>query len=186
MGWPWPGDLSDLTGMNGTSGTSGTSGMNGMNGMNGTSGMTNPDQALILQFAAQAPTQPWPMQSSPLLAALQAQLTAVDLARGRVTLHFSPGDTFIQGGGVVQGGAVMTMLDYAMAFAAFTQVAPEQSVVTANLTVSFLRAVRPGELVAEGEVERAGRSLVFTRARLLDAQGLLLATAVSTLPVVGR
>lgn len=148
--------------------------------------MNNPDQALILQFAAQAPTQPWPMQSSPLLTALRAQLTAVDLALGRVTLHFSPGDTFIQGGGVVQGGAVVTMLDFAMAFAAFTHVGPEQSVVTANLNVNFLRAVRPGDLVAEGEVERAGRSLVFTRARLLDAQGRLLASASSTLPVVGR
>lgn len=144
----------------------------------------NPDQALVLQYAAQAPDVAWPVQTSPLLAALQARLTRVDLALGQVSLCFAPGDTFIQGGGMVQGGAVVTMLDFAMAFAAFTRISAQQSVATASLNVNFLRAVRPGDLVAEGAVERAGRALVFTQARLLDAQGRLLATASSTLPVI--
>lgn len=145
--------------------------------------MRNPDQTLILQYAAAAPQAPWPMASNPLLVALNTQLARVDLARGQVELHFEPGDTFLQGSGVVQGGAVAAMLDFAMAFAAFTQVGADQSVATANMNLAFLRAVPAGPLVAVGEVDRAGRSLVFTRARLLDRQGRLLATGSSTLPV---
>ena len=53
-----------------------------------------------------------------------------------------------------------------------------------NLNVAFLRPVLAVPLTAIGEVERAGRTLVFTRARLEDAQGRVVATGTSTLPVV--
>ena len=144
----------------------------------------NPDQALIHHFAAHPTAEPVRVDSNPMAQALRTRLARVDTELGLVELHFEPGDTFIQGKGVVQGGAVAAMLDFAMAFAALAKLDAQHTVATANLNVSFLRAALAGPLVAVGEVERAGRSLVFTQARLMDGQGRLIATASSTLPVM--
>jgi acyl-coenzyme A thioesterase PaaI-like protein len=47
--------------------------------------------------------------------------------------------------------------------------------------VSFLKAVPPGDVLAEGRVLRRGRRVVFLEASLFNADGTeLLATASST------
>lgn len=145
----------------------------------------NTDQVLLHQFAASPATQPVPMATNPMLRLLNTRLARVDRTAGRVELHFEPGEECLQGHGVVQGGAVSAMLDFAMAFAALAKLDGSQSATTANLNVSFLRSAQAGSpLVAVGEVDRAGRSLVFTSGRLSDSRGQLIATATSTLPVI--
>ena len=78
------------------------------------------------------------------------------------------------------GGVVMTLLDVAMARAA-TSVpdAPSTTVVTVEMSSRFVRPARGG-LVAEGEVLHAGGSLCTCEARLHDAGGNLVATAMGT------
>jgi len=146
--------------------------------------MKNADHALLHHFAAQTDPTPVPMPATPMARALNACLVRVDAKVGLVELHFSPGETFLQGHGNVQGGAVAAMLDFAMAFAVMSQLDITRTVVTANLNVSFLRAAEAGLLVAVGQVERLGKTLAFTRAQLSDAHGRLIATATSTLPVL--
>lgn len=146
--------------------------------------MPNPDQHLIHRVMSGELPAPQPMTTNALLVALQTELVRAEASPGRVELRFNPGELFVQGRGVVQGGAVAAMLDFAMAFAALTQLDGDRTATTVNLNVAFLRPVQAGPLVAIGEVERAGRTLVFTHARLEDAQGRVVATATSTLPVV--
>jgi acyl-coenzyme A thioesterase PaaI-like protein len=83
----------------------------------------NPDQALIHRFLA-APSQPLRINSNPMALALGMQLLRVDAAAGVVELAFTPDPLFIQGTGVLQGGAVTAMLDFAMAFATLALLAP--------------------------------------------------------------
>lgn len=73
------------------------------------------------------------------------------------------------------------MLDFAMAFATLAYVPAGVGCSTINLTTAFLRPVPQGCYVAVGEVERKGKTLAFTHARLLRAvDGVLMATATST------
>ena len=56
---------------------------------------------------------------------------------------------------------------------------------TASLTVSFLSGVKPGSLIAEGEVDRLGRRNGFARAHLHAEGGdAILATASSVLTLI--
>jgi len=142
------------------------------------------DHTLIKDFAAGTGASPTPMQTNPMARALNTCLAKVDAEAGRVELHFTPGETFLQGHGAVQGGAVAAMLDFAMAYAVLSQLDFTRTVVTANLNVSFLRPAQAGLLVAVGEVDRVGNTMAFTRAHLHDAAGRLIATATSTLPVL--
>lgn len=142
----------------------------------------NPDQALLKRFLA-APATPVAIDSNPLGTALRAKL----LERKGATLQiaFEPGQQFLQGNGVVQGGIVTTMLDMAAAFAVLATLPDDRTAATASLTVSFLSAVRPGPLLATGLVERAGRRLMFARAQLESApDGALLATASVVMSVL--
>lgn len=146
---------------------------------------SNPDQALIHRFLHEG-GHPLPFDANPMARALGSQLLSTDTGQGCVQLAFEPDPLFIQGTGVLQGGAVTAMLDFAMAFAALARLPVGQSCATVNLNTAFLRPAPQGLYLAVGEVERAGRSMVFTHARLLRASDrTVVATATSTLAVIG-
>ncbi|MEP7160483.1 MAG: PaaI family thioesterase [Dermatophilaceae bacterium] len=146
----------------------------------------NPDQELIHRFLADG-AHPIPFDANPMARALCAQLRAVDLDIGRVELAFEPDPLFIQGTGVLQGGAVTAMLDFAMAFATLALLPVGASCATTNLSTAFLRAAPRGRYSSIGQVERAGRQIAFTHARLLrHDDDTVVATATSTLVVIPR
>lgn len=145
--------------------------------------MENPDRNLLHSFHLHG-GDPVPLETNPLAVAMRARLLAVNLEKGIVELGFTPGEQYLQGANVIQGGMVSAMLDFALGFAALVTVQQSQSVASATLNVSFLRAAKPGTYVARGELERLGRSLAFTRGVLTDSGGLQVATATSVLAIV--
>lgn len=105
---------------------------------------------------------------------------------GRATLEYQAGTHMCHSGGVVQGGFVTGWIDAAMAHAAIAMGGPDMSPMTLELKVSFFAPARPGLVVAEGWVERRGRSTCFFEGRLTDASGKVLAKASSTLMLASR
>ncbi|GLS14354.1 PaaI family thioesterase [Hydrogenophaga electricum] len=145
----------------------------------------NPDRALIQRFLDQG-GQAIAIDSNPMARALGATLLRVDADKGQVALAFEPEGLFIQGTGVLQGGAVSAMLDFAMAFATLARQPVQGSCATAQMSTAFLRPAPQGRYIAEGTVDRCGRTLAFTQARLLhEPSGHLVATASSSLVVLG-
>ena len=116
---------------------------------------TNVDQALIHRFLA-AGAMPMPMDSNPFARALSCMLLHADIERGAVELEFDPDALFVQGTGVLQGGAVSGMLDFAMAFAVLARVPRGASCATVNMSTNFMRPAPQGRYRAIGEVERCG------------------------------
>lgn len=142
----------------------------------------NPDRERIREFL-NAPETPMAFDTSPLLAALGTSI--LDAGNGRIVLRFEPDVIFLQGANAVQGGAVSAMLDFAMAAAIMTRLDDTIHFATASLTVSFLAAVKPGRLLAEGEVDRLGRRNGFARASLRgEGDDTILATASSVLTLL--
>lgn len=144
----------------------------------------NRDQLLVLRAQADPSVLPLALDSSPLAAMLEARLTQV--ADDTVRMSFHPDERFTQSTGALQGGALVAMLDFAMACAALASIGAGESVATATLSTSFLRAAQPGPLVGIGTVVRRGRSMVFVEAELKDAGGRLLATATAAMATRGR
>lgn len=144
-------------------------------------GFANADQALIHRFIAR-PDASLAMDSNPLAIALRCELLRFDAARRQLELGFAPEPLFIQGSGVLQGGIVGAMLDFAMAFAVLAQVPAGVGCATVSLNTSFLRAAPQGRYRAVGEVERCGRRLAFARAWLVrEGDEDAVASASSTL-----
>jgi uncharacterized protein (TIGR00369 family) len=143
----------------------------------------NEDQILIRDFRNKR-IERAPIASSGLANALGGHISAIDPDSNWIELSFEPGEFFFQAEQVIQGGATATMLDFAMAFAALAVVPDGRTVTTVNLNVAYLRAAKAGKLRAIGEIERRGLRLIFTRARLLQGNDMLIATGTSTLSVV--
>jgi acyl-CoA thioesterase len=83
-------------------------------------------------------------------------------------------------GAIAQGGFITAWLDHAMASAVVHDSAGEFNVSSLEIKVSFLEAVRPGTVTAEGRVLRRGKRVVFLEGRLFDTSDRLLATASSS------
>ena len=91
-------------------------------------------------------------------------------------------DRFLNPAGIVQGGFISAMMDSSMGAAAVTS-ARQARVAVANteMKASFLRAVRPGDvLTCTATVLKAGSVISFVEARVVDAEDRLVATASST------
>jgi uncharacterized protein (TIGR00369 family) len=142
----------------------------------------NADQLLLAEFMAGS-GEPVPVACNPLAAALNAQLLEAD-ASGKIALSFEPPETFIQGTHVLQGGAVATMLDFAIAFAVLAALPPDRSCATASLTTNFMKPAAPGKYIARGTVDRLGSQVAFGSAVLQRADtNQTVATASAVMPV---
>ena len=83
-------------------------------------------------------------------------------------------------GPIVHGGMVTTLLDTAMGGACWSTLEEDESFLTADLRVEFMRSARPGPLLAEGRVVQRNRRVAFCSADLFDQERNLLATSRCT------
>lgn len=113
----------------------------------------------------------------PFLRLLGARRAFSQSGRARVVLEPKPklGNVI----GAVHGGAVVTLLDVAMASAAVSAVDFTRTAVTLHLDTHFIEPGR-GTLNADGELLRRDDALAWCRARLTDGEGRLVAQAQGT------
>ena len=107
---------------------------------------------------------------------------------GHSELHYVPRPEHLNSFDVTHGGAVMTLLDVAMATAA-RSIEPAMGVVTIEMKTSFMRPAKvpPGAtLVAKGELQHRTRSMAFTEGRVYDAEGQICAVSTGTFKYVTR
>jgi uncharacterized protein (TIGR00369 family) len=83
------------------------------------------------------------------------------------------------GGHIVHGGMVTTLLDTAMGGACWATLGDDESFLTADLRVEFMRSARPGTLRAVGTVVQRNRRVAFCAADLFQ-DDVLLASARCT------
>lgn len=101
---------------------------------------------------------------------------------GLMTMHARPGAQHGNPIGITHGGFAATLLDSAMSCAVHTTLGPDETYVTTDLHVSFVRAITPatGRVTARGEVVSRERRLATARGTLVDEQGKLLASGIAT------
>ena len=118
----------------------------------------------------------------PFIRLLGFELRA--LGNGQSELHYLPQAEHQNSFEVTHGGALMTLLDAAMATAA-RSAQDEMGVVTIEMKTSFMQAAT-GQLVAKGEVLHRTATLAFTQATVYNAAGSPCAQATGTFKFVKR
>ena len=87
-------------------------------------------------------------------------------------------------GGVLHGGALMTLADSAGAVCAFLNLPAGASTSTIDSTTAFLRAIRDGTARAVSRPLHTGRSVIVVRTEITDDQDRLAAHVVQTQAVL--
>ena len=124
------------------------------------------------------------LRAGPLALEMKGELLEVDLDAGATLSAYQLGVAFTQGAGVIQGGVVAAMLDYAMALAGFTRIAHGKSFGTVSLTTQFLKPVMPGRYLARGRLDRAGSRMMYASAELRpEGSPGLVATACAVMAI---
>lgn len=92
---------------------------------------------------------------------------------------------FMNRGGVLHGGLIATLLDAVAGHAAFgapptDPAVPRRGGVTLSFTINYLGTAHEGVLTVTGRRTGGGRSIVFARAEVTDADGNLIAEGSGT------
>lgn len=98
----------------------------------------------------------------------------IGFADGKTRLRVRTAPEHANNHGIAHGGLLCTLLDIAMGTAARCTV--NYPVITLDMQVSFIAPGR-GELIGEGRVIRAGRSIIFCEADITTGEGELVAKA---------
>ena len=107
-------------------------------------------------------------------------------ATGYAVLEYEAREAMCHSGGVVQGGFISGWIDAAMAHAAIAKNGEGITPMSLEFKVSFFAPARPGLVIAEGWVERHGKSTSFYEGRLKAPDGTVLAKATSTMLLADR
>jgi acyl-CoA thioesterase len=121
--------------------------------------------------------------AAPTLLTSLGQVRVVSCQDGRAVIEYEVGPHMCHSGGVAQGGFVCGWIDSAMASAS-RSLAPEMAPMSLEMKVSYFAPARPGRVIAEAWIERAGRSVSFAEGRLTDPAGQVLAKASSTIRLI--
>lgn len=100
--------------------------------------------------------------------------TSLRVRRGEAELELSFEAEDCHAAGAVHGARVFKLLDDAAFFAASSK-AEDRFLATVSFTLELVRPAAPGRVVARGTLTHAGRSVLFAEARLVDAEGRVLA-----------
>lgn len=109
-------------------------------------------------------------------------LRGTKLSAGQVTLEGQPTPDHYNPAGKVHGGYVATLLDGAIALAAYSTLSADAVYSTLDLKITYLRSLteESGPVRAEASVIHSGRTVVVAEAKLLDGKDRLCAHAVGT------
>jgi uncharacterized protein (TIGR00369 family) len=116
----------------------------------------------------------------PVLSLIAFRLTEVDV--GRVVFEMDPAEYHYNPAGTVHGGVTFTVLDSAATCAVHSTLSAGMALTTLEIKINYRRPIRSETGPMRGEatlIHKGGRTAV-AEAKMLDANGLLYAFAVST------
>jgi uncharacterized protein (TIGR00369 family) len=87
-------------------------------------------------------------------------------------------------GGVLHGGALMTLADSVGAVCAYLNLPPGAATATTNSSTTLLRAVRAGTVTATGRPLHVGRTSIVVQTAVVDEAGRLVAQTTQSQAVL--
>jgi len=95
-------------------------------------------------------------------------------------------DEHRQAAGVVQGGIIVALADYAFHLACRPYLQPGQIPVTVEIKTNFLAPAENGELTATARVVSAGRRIIVCDVDVIGDDEKLIARSLGTYMIVGQ
>jgi uncharacterized protein (TIGR00369 family) len=123
------------------------------------------------------------VEPPPMARLVGAELVSV--ADGEALFRWTPDESTDNGMGIVHGGLLCTLFDFAAACAVQTLLPAGVGIGSIEIKVSFLEPLRAGSgpIEVRGRALRVGRRVAFAEAHALDAAGGMVGHATTSLTV---
>lgn len=118
------------------------------------------------------------VETTPYLKLLGIKLESI--GENETVLSLTMRDELRQPYGLLHGGATASLIDATTALAVINAVGAEEKATTIDLTVQYLRPHTTGKVVCTAKIVRAGKRVFFLSAEVVNEEGNLVATAIST------
>lgn len=113
-------------------------------------------------------------------------IAIADISPGLVALEMPFRADLVQQHGFLHAGVITTALDSACGYAAFSLMEEDAEVLTVEFKSSFLAPAEGRVFRFEGQVIRAGRTLMFTEGKTTNEEGTLISTLSATMMAVRK
>ncbi len=107
-----------------------------------------------------------------------------EISHGEAVIEIDLRDDLRHPGGILHGGVTATLIDTAMAFAIRSHLDDDVMTATIDLTVHYLRPHIDGKITCTARVVKAGRRIFTVTADVVNAEGKLIATGISSYTTV--
>ena len=104
-------------------------------------------------------------------ATLGLEFIDANVEKGTIELAFAASEDFTNPTGNVLGAFVAAMLYDTVGPALLATLEPDQFQSTLEISVHFLRPLRPGRVVGKGRIVHRDEDLAFLEASLIDSEG---------------
>ena len=119
------------------------------------------------------------VNTSPFPGHMAMTLEEIDLDTATIKLHV--GNCHLQPFGIVHGGVLATLIDTATFWAVYLRIPDDAGLVNIDLKLNYLKPVLSGRLTAVGSSIKSGKSISYAEAKVLNAEGEIVAHGTSTL-----
>ena len=122
--------------------------------------------------------QPDPEHEPPFMTLLGLRPGLSSAGKGSASMPIR--EDHRQEAGVVQGGLIVTLADYAFFRAVKSVLKPGESSATVELKVNFIAPAREGVLTATAQLVSRGRRIIVGEVEVTDAEDTLIARCLGT------
>jgi len=124
------------------------------------------------------------VEDVPFLKLLDIKLERLGLGTAEMSMTVQP--KHLQTMGIVHGGVIASILDSVTWWAAFAAQTPgsQAQLVSADLKLNYLAALKSGRATAKAQCKKSGSRLCYVVGEIFDETGRLVADGSSTLLVM--
>ena len=112
------------------------------------------------------------LPSSPIYAYLLSDVRVLSATRGHVVCRLLLSTTHMNSGGGLHGSVSATIIDWMGGMAISSQTLKDSTGVSVDIHASYLSSVKDGdEIEIEGQADKVGASLAFTKVNIFRVEG---------------
>ncbi len=113
-------------------------------------------------------------------------MEVIDVKKGWAIVRLPFSEKLAQPDGVAHGGAIFSPADTAVAMALLGLIDRNQTLLTIEMKINYIKAVKQGDIIAEAKIVHHGSKTAIGEVDVRNSQGELLAKCLSTYMIVQK
>ena len=111
-------------------------------------------------------------------------MEVVDVKKGWAIVKLPYADKLAQPDGVAHGGAIFSPADAAVAVALLGLIDKSETLLTIEMKINYIKAVREGDIIAEAKIIHRGSKTAIGDVEVRNSKGDLIAKCLATYMII--